>query len=102
MQIWIDVLLSAGVPVEVCRVNAKSHEQSMKALERLNKKKKVEQTRATGAKRKAGVEDETELEVEVREDDPEQDEWEYESGGEGKDEGHWESAVPSKRTKTRA
>ena len=83
-QVWIDVLLSAGVPVEVCKVKAKDAEASCVAMDRLSKKRKASldttpnKMKADTAEEWSGPEDHGE----------EEDEWKYESGEEGKNEGH--------------
>jgi hypothetical protein len=82
-KVWIDVLLSAGIQVEVCKVKSKDL-----SAEQIKKRK-----RAVSAAR--GVKDErgkTELEVfdVEEEEDEEEGEFDYESGEEGKGEGRWE------------
>jgi Fanconi-associated nuclease 1 len=82
-KVWIDVLLSAGIQVEVCKVKSKDL-----SAEQVKKRK-----RAVSAAR--GVKDErgkSELEVfgVEEEDEEEGGEFDYESGEEGKGEGRWE------------
>ncbi|KAL1408877.1 hypothetical protein Q8F55_005691 [Vanrija albida] len=90
-RVWIDVLQSVGVPVEVCRVQAKDGAEAADKLKRKNSRVKAEQRAAT---RKRGpspivVDDSSEGEAGEA---GEADEWQFESGDEGKGEGHWERA----------
>ncbi|KAK4689481.1 fanconi-associated nuclease 1, partial [Tremellales sp. Uapishka_1] len=95
-KVWIDVLLSAGVPVEVCRVKAKDVTSTASKLV----KRKPPAKSQTPARKKSkdgggwgkkkdhdygslGEEDEGDGEGE-------DDEWKYESGEEGKATGGWE------------
>ncbi|ORX37453.1 hypothetical protein BD324DRAFT_626275 [Kockovaella imperatae] len=120
-KIWIDVLLSAGVPVEVCKVKAKDHEASRSAMERLAKRKasavskEVQAKSAKRIKKDRGEQDDDEMAMmemergegvdadENGDDDDdgdqedEDDEWKYESGDEGKGEGRWERSVAKRK-----
>lgn len=81
------MLQSVGVPVEVCRVKAKDGSEAADKLKRKNSRIKQEQR----APRKRGpspivVDDSSEEETQGAD----ADEWQFESGDEGKGEGHWE------------
>lgn len=113
-KVWIDVLLSAGVPVEVCKVKAKvvavgratgSEDQidtDGKVSVKGRPKAKVEQKPKVtkGVKRRSDEKDrngwkrvkEYNLgDGTAVEDDEEEGEFAYESGEEGKGEGRWEA-----------
>jgi len=77
--VWIDVLLSAGVQVEVCRVKAKDASASDK--KRAAKRK--------GSWGKVVAKPEMDLGNDDEEEE-EEGETKYESGEEGKREGYWE------------
>lgn len=93
-KVWIDVLLSTGVQVEVCRVKAK--EMSAADEKRLAKAKggAVLNGGGKGKTKKEEGEDllamaKEEMSV-AEQEEAEEAEWTYESGEEGKAEGHWE------------
>jgi Fanconi-associated nuclease 1 len=80
-KVWIDVLLSAGIQVEVCKVKSKD----LTAAEQ--KKRKRSGTAGSGKRGKS----ETGLEAfEDEKEEKEEGEFDYESGDEGKGEGRWE------------
>jgi len=80
-KVWIDVLLSAGIQVEVCKVKAKD----LTAADQ--KKRKRSGTTGSGKRAKS----ETGLEAfEEEKEEKEEGEFDYESGDEGKGEGRWE------------
>ncbi|WVQ82523.1 hypothetical protein IAT38_004652 [Cryptococcus sp. DSM 104549] len=96
-KIWIDVLLSSGIPVEVCRV--KAQEPTSSQLDKLDKKReannyqnhvgkraKRDYSKAADGEYVEGAGDERDEEDEGWE---KEDEMRYESGGEGKGEGKW-------------
>ncbi len=83
--------MSAGVPVEVCRVIADEPKKSLKALEKLKRQTRVK------SEIKRGVSEELD---EV--DDEAEGEWKYESGEEGKAEGRWEHEHDKKRRRVTA
>ena len=92
--------MSAGVPVEVCRVIADDPKKSLKALEKLKKKQAVAASSERIAASKAKKEDISSWsDVEADDTEAEEDEWKYESEEEGKAEGRWEDAHDSKRRK---
>ena len=86
------MLLSSGVPVEVCRVSEIDKAKSAKALEKLRKRMKAGEMAATKARDGVSnaAQDYDDLEG-AEEDDEEEgdDEWKYESGEEGRSEGRW-------------
>ncbi|CAK9784633.1 hypothetical protein CC85DRAFT_325949 [Cutaneotrichosporon oleaginosum] len=86
-KIWIDVLLSAGVPVEVCRVKAKEDADGRPIM-------RTKRTDSGKSKRAAAKAPEP-----IVVDDSEEDEWTYESGDEGKPEGRWARPGELKRRK---
>lgn len=96
---WIDVLLSAGVPVEVCKVAADEPKKSLKALEKLKKRLATSESKARIADGKAKREMNSAWSGDEQAEDTEgeEDEWRYESGEEGKAEGRWERSAPSKK-----
>lgn len=81
-KIWIDVLLSAGVPVEVCRVKAKEDSEARPAM-------RTKRTDSGKTKRSKPAPEP--IVVPDSDDDEEErdNEWQYESGEEGKPEGRW-------------
>ena len=101
-QIWIDVLLSAGVPVEVCKVKAKDAIASQQAMDRLMRRKaanEAKDSRIQGtAKREKDFDEMDEAELlgwgngNDDDDGEAEDEWTYEDGNEGKEEGHWQGS----------
>ena len=96
-KVWIDVLLSAGVPVEVCRVLADTTKASSKALDALKKRLALAEYKeriANGTAKREGTEVLSELEEDT---EGEEDEWKYESGDEGKKEGRWAGRKRMKR-----
>jgi Fanconi-associated nuclease 1 len=83
-KVWIDVLLSAGIQVEVCKVKAKEMKLSAEQV------KKRKRQASTGVVKRSKSEVEAfEVDEELLEKD-EGGEFEYESGDEGKGEGRWE------------
>lgn len=81
---WIDVLLSAGIEVEICKVKAKEMNPATLAA----KKRKRP---STGVKKESvGSMQSIDVDAEEDEEDKETGEFEYESGEEGKGEGRWE------------
>jgi Fanconi-associated nuclease 1 len=78
-KVWIDVLLSAGIQVEVCKVKAKD-------LGVADQKKRKRSGTAWSGKRAK-----SEVELEAFEEEKEEGEFDYESGDEGKGEGRWET-----------
>lgn len=89
-KIWIDVLLSAGVPVEVCRVKAKEDGEGRPVM----RTKRTDSGKSKRAKAKPEPEPEPALIVisdsaDDEDDDEGDDQWQYESGDEGKPEGRW-------------
>jgi Fanconi-associated nuclease 1 len=83
-KVWIDVLLSAGIQVEVCKVKAKDLSIS---AEQARKRKRERGGSGIGKRAKSEISleafrDETE--------EREEGEFDYESGEEGKEEGKWE------------
>lgn len=80
-KIWIDVLLSAGVPVEVCRVKTKEDAAGRAGM----RTKRTD----SGRSKRAAARPPPELIVVDDSDDEEDNEWQYESGDEGKPEGRW-------------
>lgn len=83
-KIWIDVLLSAGVPVEVCRVKAK--EDDVRPAMRTKRTD-------SGRSKRSSVNSKS-VELIVLDDGADEEEtgdceWLYESGDEGKPEGRW-------------
>jgi len=80
-KVWIDVLLSAGIQVEVCKVKSKD----LSAAEQ--KKRKRSGTAGSGKRAKS----ETGLEAfEDEKEEKEEGEFDFESGDEGEGEGRWE------------
>lgn len=77
-KVWIDVLLSAGIQVEVCKVKAKDVDAPLKKRKRFIAKK--EETMSI----------DIDNGVEEGRDEKEPGEFDYESGDEGKGEGRWE------------
>lgn len=76
------------MPVEVCRVKAKDEAPEKTLKRRLSKKPSLKKRES----------DPTPIEIDDDGgNDIEEDEWQYESGEEGKAEGHWER--DGKRTK---
>lgn len=82
-KVWIDVLLSAGIPVEVCKVKAKDVDPSTV------KKRKRPQAGGTKKEERADSALSLDPELEAMDEDEEPGEFTYESGDEGKAEGHW-------------
>ena len=80
-KVWIDVLLSAGIQVEVCKVKAKD----LSAAEQ--KKRKRSGTAGLGKRAKSEVGLEA---FDEEKEEKEEGEFDYESGDEGKGEGSWE------------
>ena len=82
-KVWIDVLLSAGIQVEVCKVKAK--EMNLSAEQIKKRKRQASVGRVKRSKSEAGA-----FEVDEELLEKEEGEFEYESGDEGKGEGRWE------------
>jgi len=106
-KVWVDVLLSAGVQVEVCRVKAKDVASSTKKRSSPMKERQGlgrDGTRGDSMK----VEDDAghgredgdgRVERDENGDEEGDGEWKYEGGDEGKAEGYWERE--EKRLKVR-
>ena len=101
-QIWIDVLLSAGVQVEVCKVKAKDASSATLKKRKASTDAVVSETsRKTSKSAKSSrtngwgkmKEYDWGSEDEMEQDGDEEDEWVNESGEEGKPEGHLERRV---------
>ncbi|WWC86489.1 uncharacterized protein L201_001366 [Kwoniella dendrophila CBS 6074] len=100
-KVWIDVLLSSGIPVEVCRVKEKI--ATTNQIEKLEKKRKSTTSSKSNRDKKPKKEYErgpdgefiviengnTVMKDEEDEGWEEQDEFKYESGDEGREEGKW-------------
>ncbi|OCF54335.1 fanconi-associated nuclease 1 [Kwoniella mangroviensis CBS 10435] len=101
-KVWIDVLLSSGIPVEVCRVKEKiASTQQIEKVEKKRKSNELAQKRAKKVKKEyeRGADGEF---MEIGDDglsvmkDEEEEGWEkedemrFESGDEGGSEGRWE------------
>ncbi|BEJ12459.1 hypothetical protein CspHIS471_0209190 [Cutaneotrichosporon sp. HIS471] len=91
-KIWIDFLLSAGVPVEVCRVKAKEDAEGRPVIA-------TKRTDSGRRKRAAARPPPEPIVVDDSDDDKEDNEWQYESGDEGKPEGHWARPGEGKRAR---
>jgi len=82
-KVWIDVLLSAGIQVEVCKVKAKEMNLSAEQIKKRKRQASVGRVKRSKSEAEAFEVDEELLEKE-------EGEFEYESGDEGKGEGRWE------------
>lgn len=83
-KVWIDVLLSAGIQVEVCKVKAKD----LTAADQ--KKRKGSGTAGSGKRAKSETGLEAFEDEKEEKEEKEEGEFDYESGDEGKGEGRWE------------